>query len=126
MSTFIATVTCDSKLLVTHDYHAPILSSHQPWVNSYIRVVSGLVISKTLKFYNKAPQIEHIMKDMTPQVNIIFIVVKPRVIATHYFTLNIFYCQAVIQTMDQTQVINLRGLLRYIVKPVLCDLPRKH
>ena len=29
-------------------------------------------------------------------------------------TLNIFHCQAIIQTMDQAQVINLRGLLRYI------------
>ena len=29
----------------------------------------------------------------------------------HYFTLNIFYCQANEQTMDQTQVINLWSLL---------------
>jgi len=28
----------------------------------------------------------------------------------HDFTLNIFYCQANKQTMDQTQAINLRGL----------------
>jgi hypothetical protein len=26
-------------------------------------------------------------------------------------TLNMFYCQAIMQTMDQTQVINLRGFL---------------
>jgi len=24
-----------------------------------------------------------------------------------FFTLNIFYCQAIVQTLDQTQVINL-------------------
>ena len=29
-------------------------------------------------------------------------------------TLNIFYCRAIIQTMDHTQVINLPGLLCYI------------
>ena len=29
-----------------------------------------------------------------------------------FFTLNIFYCQAIVQTLDQTQVINLWGLLR--------------
>jgi hypothetical protein len=32
----------------------------------------------------------------------------------YFFTLDILYCQAFIQTMDQTQVINLQGLLRYI------------
>ena len=34
------------------------------------------------------------------------------------FTLNIFYCQTIIQTTDQTQDINLRGLLRTTV-PIL-------
>jgi hypothetical protein len=34
-------------------------------------------------------------------------------VAYFTFTLDIIYCHAIIQTMNQTQVINLRGLLRY-------------
>ena len=36
-----------------------------------------------------------------------------------YSTLNIFYCQATIQTMDQTQVINWWGLLYHTLKDLL-------
>jgi hypothetical protein len=34
-------------------------------------------------------------------------------------TLNIFYCQTIIQTMEQTQVINLQGL--YVHENYICN-----
>ena len=45
--------------------------------------------------------------------------IKITTTTTLYSTLNIFYCQATIQTIDQTQVINWWGLLYHTLKDLL-------
>jgi hypothetical protein len=58
--------------------------------------------------------IQHII---IPMLNIV-VILWTEILRSKEGTLNIFYCQAVIQTMDQTQVINIRGLLRKKATPL--------
>ena len=44
-----------------------------------------------------------------------YLTVSESIFSSYYITLNIFYCQAIIQKIDQTLLINLRGLLRFIL-----------
>jgi hypothetical protein len=44
-----------------------------------------------------------------------YLTVSESIFSSYYITLNIFYCQAIIQKINQTLLINLRGLLWFIL-----------